>query len=155
EVRLPQHRVELGAVEELVDIRHRCGRTAHPGNAHVHALAMAGHLLADPADTNDRERLSGELLTAVALPPLRLLISVHPHIVLREHEHRHETEVRERARVDAARCRKRDLRLIETDALHHLADACARRLQPAEPRRDGLKITEVAGGKVEADLSTS
>ncbi len=57
--------------------------------------------------------------------------------------------------MDAARGRKRDVGLIETDALHHLADARARGLQPAEPRRDGSKVADMPGRKIEDDLGAS
>src|SRR2546430_3544624 len=116
---------------------------------------MARALLTDPADADDRERLAGELLAAIALPALRLLVSLHPYVVLREHEHRHQAEVGERARVDAARGRERDVRLVETDALHHLADARARGLQPAETRRDGGEVADVPGRKIEDDLGAT
>ena len=128
EVRVPQHRVQLGAVEEPVDLRQGPIRSAHSGHTHLHPLTVARDLTADTAEAHDRERLIGQLFAAVALPPLRVLVALHQGVVLREHEHRHQTEIGERPRVNTARRRKRDVGAVEPEPQHELADARAGRL---------------------------
>src|SRR6266550_2386382 len=137
EVGLAKHRVELGTVEQPVGTRHWFIGSAHSGHAHVHPVTVACDLLADTAETDDRERLPSQLLAAVPLPSLRLFVALHPHVVLREHEHRHQTEVGERAGVDATRGRERDVGTVEADAPDELADPGAGRLKPPQTQRDG------------------
>src|SRR5439155_22524210 len=121
--------------------------------AHVHALAVARDLLANPPDTDDRERLPSQLLAAVALPPLCLLVSLHPDVVLREHEHRHEAKVRERTRVYSARCGERDVAAIQSNSLDERADPGARGLEPTQPRRDRRYVADMPGRKIEEAVS--